>query len=50
MQVLLDGENRSAATNLRAQQVILWSTPVVAAALLVLFAAFPGSSRRCRRR
>ncbi|MQY22516.1 hypothetical protein [Nocardia macrotermitis] len=42
MQVLLEDENRSAATNLRAQQVILWSTPVVAAVLLVLLAAFPG--------
>ncbi|WP_040831559.1 hypothetical protein [Nocardia jiangxiensis] len=42
MQVLLEDENRSAATNLRAQQAILWSTPAVAAVLLVLFAAFPG--------
>ncbi len=42
MQVLLEDENRSAATNLRAQQVVLWSTPAVAAILLVLFAAFPG--------
>ncbi|WP_067679813.1 hypothetical protein [Nocardia miyunensis] len=42
MQVLLEDENRSAATNLRAQEVILWSTPAVAAVLLVLFAAFPG--------
>ncbi|WP_067899854.1 hypothetical protein [Nocardia vaccinii] len=42
MRVLLEDEKRSAATDLRAQQVILRSTPAVAAVLLVLFAAFPG--------
>ncbi|MEV0710254.1 MULTISPECIES: hypothetical protein [Nocardia] len=42
MQLLTEDEERSGATNLRAQQVILWSTPVVALALLVLFVAFPG--------
>jgi hypothetical protein len=42
MQVLLDNENRTAVSNLRAQQAILWSTPVVAAVLLVLFVSFPG--------
>jgi hypothetical protein len=32
----------SAAEDLRAQRVILWSSPPVALVLLVLFAAFPG--------
>lgn len=43
MQVLFDSQPvRPAATELRAQQVILWSTPVVALVLLVLFVVFPG--------
>ncbi len=42
MQVLPDPEEHPEATNLKVQQVILWSTPVVAVVLLILFAAFPG--------
>lgn len=42
MQLLTEGEEHSGATNLRAQQVILWSTPVVGLVLLVLFVTFPG--------
>ncbi|MBB5915202.1 hypothetical protein BJY24_004069 [Nocardia transvalensis] len=43
MQVLTeDDEERAADTNLRAQQAILWSTPVVGLALLALFVTFPG--------
>lgn len=42
MQTLTEDEEQSTATNLRAQQVILWSTPVVALVLLALFVAFPG--------
>jgi len=44
MQVALDdaGELTPAASNLRAQQVVLWSSPFVAGILLVLFVAFPG--------
>src|SRR6478609_5274023 len=44
MRVVLDeaGELSPAASNMRAQQVILWSSPVVAGILLVLFVAFPG--------
>ncbi|MFE9327329.1 hypothetical protein ACIHDR_38135 [Nocardia sp. NPDC052278] len=42
MQILLEDRALSEASNLRAQQVVLWSTPVVAAVLLVLFASFPG--------
>jgi hypothetical protein len=41
MQVLTEAEE-SATSALRAQQVILWSAPVLALVLLVLFAAFPG--------
>lgn len=36
------GELTPAGTGLRAQQVILWSSPAVAAILLILFVAFPG--------
>jgi hypothetical protein len=43
VQVLAGSEERqSAESNLRAQQVILWSSPVVALVLLVLFVSFPG--------
>ncbi|MBH0777872.1 hypothetical protein [Nocardia bovistercoris] len=42
MQVDTEQAERTDDTNLRAQQTILWSTPVVAAALLALFVAFPG--------
>ncbi|MQY31918.1 hypothetical protein [Nocardia aurantia] len=42
MQVRTDDRPRTAASNLRAQQAILWSTPVVALVLLVLFVSFPG--------
>jgi hypothetical protein len=44
MRLVLDeaGELSPAASNMRAQQVILWSSPVVAGILLVLFVAFPG--------
>ncbi|WP_063002649.1 hypothetical protein [Nocardia mikamii] len=42
MQALIENEDPVVSTNLRAQQAILWSTPVIALALLVLFAAFPG--------
>ncbi|MGI8335735.1 hypothetical protein ACRYCC_37795 [Actinomadura scrupuli] len=42
MQVLAEKEGSSSASNLRAQQVALWSSPVVALVLLVLFVAFPG--------
>ena len=44
MALVLDeaGELTPAASNMRAQQVILWSSPVVAGILLVLFVAFPG--------
>ncbi|MCX4098087.1 hypothetical protein [Nocardia sp. alder85J] len=41
MQVLTTHEERTVSA-VRAQQVILWSSPVVAAVLLVLFATFPG--------
>lgn len=39
MQVLTE---KAGPSGLRAQQVILWSAPVLALVLLVLFAAFPG--------
>jgi hypothetical protein len=42
MGVLLADRRQSAPSSLRAQQVVLWSTPVVVAVLLVLFASFPG--------
>ncbi|WP_024805983.1 hypothetical protein [Nocardia sp. BMG51109] len=42
MQVRTESEEQSAYSRLRAQQVILWSSPVVAAVLLILFVAFPG--------
>jgi hypothetical protein len=41
MQVVTEAEE-SAASAMRAQQVILWSAPVLALVLLVLFLAFPG--------
>ena len=41
MQVLTEQEDASFSA-LRAQQVILWSAPVLALVLLVLFAVFPG--------
>ncbi|MWA05195.1 hypothetical protein F8568_033495 [Actinomadura sp. LD22] len=41
MQVLTE-EQEASASALRAQQVVLWSAPVLALVLLVLFAAFPG--------
>ncbi|MFB4306232.1 hypothetical protein [Actinomadura sp. GTD37] len=41
MQVLTEEEEASFSA-LRAQQVVLWSAPVLALVLLVLFAAFPG--------
>lgn len=42
MTLLIDHEDDVTGSNLRAQQAILWSTPVVAVVLAVLFAAFPG--------
>ena len=44
MGLVLDeaGELSPAATNLRTQQVVLWSSPFVALILLVLYLAFPG--------
>jgi hypothetical protein len=44
MSLVLDGtgELTPAGTNLRAQQVLLWSSPFVAVILLILFVAFPG--------
>ncbi|WP_019928931.1 hypothetical protein [Nocardia sp. BMG111209] len=42
MQILTETEEPVAWSALRGQQVILWSAPVVALVLLVLFAAFPG--------
>jgi hypothetical protein len=44
MRIVLDdaGELTPAGSALRAQQVILWSAPFVAAILLTLFLAFPG--------
>ncbi|GAA3194360.1 hypothetical protein [Actinocorallia longicatena] len=41
MQVLTEAEEK-AVSAMRAQQVILWSAPVLAFVLLVLFVAFPG--------
>ncbi|ROO86769.1 hypothetical protein EDD29_4349 [Actinocorallia herbida] len=41
MQVLTENAE-SSASGLRAQQVVLWSAPVLALVLLVLFVAFPG--------
>ncbi|MGI5324017.1 hypothetical protein [Actinomadura nitritigenes] len=42
MQVLTENEGPPGTADLRAQQVVLWSAPVVALVLLVLFACFPG--------
>ena len=44
MGLVLDeaGELSPAASNLRTQQVVLWSSPFVALILLVLYLAFPG--------
>ncbi|MBO0853048.1 MAG: hypothetical protein J2P18_04700 [Nocardia sp.] len=40
--VVAERPGPAVSDSLRAQQVILWSTPVVALVLLVLFASFPG--------
>lgn len=42
MQLLAEAEDSPAATEFRAQLVLLWSGPVVAAVLVGLFFAFPG--------
>lgn len=42
MQVLTERDDRFDTSNLRAQHAVLWSTPVVALVLAVLFVAFPG--------
>lgn len=39
---LLAGERRLDSGDLRAQWAVLWSTPMVALVLGVLFVAFPG--------
>ena len=42
MQMIAETEDTPAATAFRAQLVLLWSGPVVAAVLLAMFLAFPG--------
>lgn len=42
MQTLTEDRKAAAFSNVRAQQVVLWSSPVLALILLGLFAAFPG--------
>ncbi|TCJ88056.1 hypothetical protein [Nocardia alba] len=42
MQRSIENDEGEISSNLRAQQTILWSTPVVALVLAVLFVAFPG--------
>ena len=42
MQMIAEAEETPQATAFRAQLVLLWSGPVVAAVLLAMFVAFPG--------
>ncbi|WP_405137777.1 hypothetical protein [Nocardia sp. NBC_01388] len=42
MQALLGKDDHAAMTSVRAQHAVLWSTPVVALVLLLLFLLFPG--------